>query len=94
MFKKGDYIVTLKVDIHSDCTKDNYCFKQKEDDFYMKPVKDLTGVNWNYNSYMTFDKKSELKDWRYATIKEIGEYNRINKPYDITTIKDIIYELW
>jgi len=87
-FKKGDYIVTLKTDgyIITDCAKEYYCFKQRKDYKGISPEKDLTNSSTNCNSNLSFDKLKCLKDWRYATKEEIAEYDRIGKPYDVTTL--------
>lgn len=95
MFKKNDYIVTLKHSItNTECAKENYCFKQRMNEDYICPIIDLSGYSSNSNSLLTFDKEECLLDWRYATEREIIEYNRIGKPYDVTTISEKIYELW
>ncbi len=95
MFKEGDYIVTLKGNFSmTNCGKENYCFKQRFDDHVINPVIDLSGSRTNGNTEMTFNKKSKLLDWRYATQKEIDYYVQINAPYDVTEITDKIYELW
>ena len=95
MFKKDDYIVTLDCDYFiTKCAKTNYCFKQREDSLYIKPVKDLFNDKTNGNNSLTFDKKERLKNWRYANENEIKEYERIGEPYDVTTIKERTYELW
>lgn len=95
MFKAGDYIVTLKGNFSmTNCGKKNYCFKQRCDACDINPVIDLNGSRTNGNIEMTFNKKSKLLDWRYATQKEISHYDQINAPYDITEITDKIYELW
>jgi hypothetical protein len=86
MFRKGDYIVTLDVEIGSDCAKDNYCFKIKIDHECVYPEIDLEGSETNGNDSMSFNKKQNLKDWRYATPEEIAEYDRLGKPFDVTTM--------
>lgn len=100
MFKKDDYIVTLKVDprINTDCAKDNYIFRQEKDADSLQLTKDLKGVR-NGNDTLRADKTNYLKDWRYATAQEIAEYDRLGKPYDVTTLigRDVIvsdYEIW
>ena len=76
MFKKDDYIVTLDCDYFiTKCAKKNYCFKQREDSIYIKPVKDLFNDKTNGNNSLTFDKKERLKNWRYANENEIKEYS-------------------
>lgn len=95
MFKKGDYIVTLKVDGDDhNCARNNYCFKIREDGNYILPEIDIQGSTNNGHTIMKFYKTGSLFDWRYATKQEINYYNKINKPYDINEIKEIIYELW
>jgi hypothetical protein len=97
MFKKGDYIVTLKV-LKGDynCARDNYCFKQRINNKSIYPEVDLRGSKDNGHNIMSFDKQGYLKDWRYATPQEIKEYDRIGKPYDITTLipKKIKYKIY
>lgn len=89
MFKKGDYIVTLKVSTNaSRCGKDNYCFKQREDNRSIHPEIDLGGSKHNGNNTLSFDKQYKLEDWRYATKEEIAEYDRLDKPFDVTTLKN------
>jgi hypothetical protein len=87
MFKKGDYIVTLKVtEQYYNCARNNFCFKIRETKNCIYPEVDMEGNTDNGHVIMSFDKRSSLKDWRYATTQEIAEYDRIGKPYDVTTI--------
>lgn len=86
-FKKGDYIVVLKLgSVTTACAKENYCFKQREDHECLLPACDLEGDTENANLTLTFDKSDRLLDWRYATDEEIAKYNEIGKPYDVTTL--------
>lgn len=86
-FKKGDYIVTLDIkDICTYCAKKNYCFKQRNNNIYVEPERDLSGNEYNNNTFLTFDKKSSLINWRYATPEEIAEYDRLGKPFNVTTL--------
>ena len=89
MFREGDYIVTLKVKNWNkdNCAKDNYCFKQRLDSNAIFPVLDLLGSKNNGHDVMSFNKQQRLLDWRYATPDEIEEYDRLGKPYDVTTLK-------
>lgn len=83
-FKKGDYIVTLKVENYDgDCAKDNYCFKQRIDFNSIEPDVDLSGHSSNGNSLITFDCSKRLKEWRYATEEEILKYEELGKPFDV-----------
>jgi len=89
-FKKNDYIVTLKGEfLISSCAKENYCFKQRKDEYYILPEIDLEGDVYNGNLKLTFDKNDYLEDWRYATPEEIAEYDRLGKPYDVTTLNKV-----
>ncbi len=86
-FKEGDYIVVLKLgSLSTSCAKENYCFKQREDDQCLAPVCDLVGDRNNANRTLKFDKSDKLLDWRYATDKEIVEYDNIGKPYEVTPV--------
>ncbi len=96
MFKKGDYIVTLDVGtFHTDCARNNYCFKQREDNVSIHPEVDLKGSIRNGNYSLAFDKSNNLKDWRYATPQEIAKYNELDFPFDVTTVNyDPSYEIY
>lgn len=86
-FKKGDYIVTLKGDFRfTACAKENYCFKIRRNSTYVSIEKTLNGIS-DANHTLKFDKTDNLYDWRYATPEEIAEYNRLGKPYDVTTLQ-------
>lgn len=88
MFYEGDYIVTLDVEGGDwNCARKNYCFKQRLDNKGIYPAIDLKGSTGNGHTVMSFDKKEYLKDWRYATPEEAAEYERIGKPYDVTTLQ-------
>jgi hypothetical protein len=89
-FKEGDYIVVLKLgSITTDCAKENYCFKQREDDEWLTPVRDLIGCGNNANRTLKFDKSDKLLDWRYATDEEITEYDDIGEPYEVTPVDSL-----
>jgi hypothetical protein len=89
MFKQNDYIVTLKVDTNfpTDCARDNWCFKQKYNKDYIQPCINLLGNTDSFNGNLLFNKSKKLKDWRFATPEEIAEYDRLGKPFDVTTLK-------
>lgn len=53
----------------------------------MAPEVDLKGSTSNSHGVMSFGKKEWLKDWRYATQEEAAEYERLGKPYDVTTLQ-------
>jgi len=85
--RKDDYIVTLDTNGYKTaCAKNNYCFKQETNAPYMEPYIDLLDSRSNSNCRLTFDMKYELKSWRFATKLEIKNYDKIGKPYDVTTI--------
>ena len=86
MFKKGDYVVTLKTVIQTDCAKDNYIFKQRLTENSIHPCIDLSGSKSNGNLSLTFDKNQSLKDWRYALPHEIEAYEQAGKPIDVTKL--------
>ena len=95
MFKENDYIICLDIgDFETNCGRNNFIFKQRENRNSIVPCIDLQGHALNANDALKFDKSDKLIEWRYATIEEIEEYDRIDKPYDVTTleIKPIIEE--
>jgi hypothetical protein len=79
-FKKGDYIV-LNND-ESTNFKKNYCYKQRQNSSSILPELDLSEKTTNGLYFLQY--KSSL--WRYATVEEIAEYNRLGKPYDVTDL--------
>jgi hypothetical protein len=70
----------------ANCGKVNYCSKQSKDSDYLQPVIDTKGHTCNGNSKFLSTDTSNTK-WRYATKEEADEYERIGKPYDVTTLK-------
>ncbi len=90
MFKKDDYIVGLKIDIgpefYTDCMKKNFIIKQRLNSKSIYPCVDLAGNGSNGNDRLSFDGGDKLLEWRYATLKEIEEYDRRGKPYNVTEI--------
>lgn len=87
-FKEGDYIVCLKLhnSFKGNTTKVNFITKQRKDDDALSVLADINGVG-NGCYTLKFDKSKDLLDWRYATKEEIAEYDRLGKPYDVTTLK-------
>lgn len=97
MFKKDDYIVCLEGEFKkpggvgiSDCARKNYIVKQDIDDFCLNIQEGIGKIGQRNNIKMTFDKSQWLKDWRYATPEEIEEYDRLGKPYDVTTLNSFV----
>jgi hypothetical protein len=92
-FKAGDYIVVLKKpNGNYNYFKLNFIFKQDLDIPNLFTSNDIRGEKTSCYD-VVFDKKDI---WRYATPQEIQEYERIGKPYDVTTLipKDINYEIY
>lgn len=85
-FKKGEYIVTLdKNSAHLvGSVRENYCFKQRVNDSYLQNEIDATGSKTNGNTGVT----PLTNNWRYATKEEAAEYERVGKPYDVTTLNN------
>lgn len=84
MFKKGDYIVVLKDMAVHNCWQ-NFILKQYVNNGSILPEL-IPNVRNNYNcefSYSNFKEKDDT--WRYATPEEIEEYERLGKPFDVTT---------
>lgn len=72
-FKKDDYIVITKSEEVFYNGELNYCYKLVTDDFY-----------YDQRNRIPLDKN--CKEARYATPEEITEYDRVGKPYDVTTL--------
>jgi hypothetical protein len=84
MFKKGDHIVVLRdPEEDSKCIKHGYCFLQGRDLLYLHTDTDLTGTLCGVSNV----KFHHNDKWRYATPEEIAEYDRLGKPFDVTTLK-------
>lgn len=83
MFKQGDYIVCLKKPGGNlEYLPPNYCYKQVQNHPSLFAIKDIHGSNTS----CTDVRKDKPDTWRYATSEEIAEYNRIGKPFDVTTL--------
>jgi hypothetical protein len=84
MFIQNEYIVFLR-DPGRDTKylKHGYCFVQNENKSYFSTNKDLIGTS-SAASSVSFGNKSL---WRYATPEEIAEYDRLGKPFDVTTLR-------
>ena len=96
MFKEGDYIVVLDSPQKDKAFTRNYIFKQIKDYHYLMSELDASGDEDNGWIRINFTKKdcNTNYDWRYATKEEILEYERLGKPFDVTTLqkKEIIPE--
>lgn len=80
MFKKDDYIVLLNEDCINHTA--NKCYKQRKDSTHIEPYLDNRNSSSNGSTLFMFNRKN----WRYATKEEIAEYDRIGKPFDVTTL--------
>lgn len=80
-FKKGDYIVLLKKSNTKYFTQ-NYIYLQNKNYQCFYTNCDSIGETTSGGAY--FEDKN---NWRYATPEEIDEYNRVGKPFDVTTLK-------
>jgi hypothetical protein len=89
MFRAGDYIVLLDGPKKDPDFKLFYCYKQRENSICISPEIDCRGSKTNGWGLHAFD-KSENNDWRYATPEEIVEYDRVGKPFDVTTLENKI----
>lgn len=81
MFQQGDYIVLLKKSDNKYFTQ-NYIYLQCQN--YYKMYTNTDSVGERTNGGAEFKDKD---DWRYATSEEIVEYERLGKPFDVTTLK-------
>lgn len=80
MIQKDTYIVRISGD--SSNFPKNYCFKARETFNYLRPYLDAGSSKSNGNSNITF--KNET--CRLATQAEIREYDRLGKPFDVTSL--------
>jgi hypothetical protein len=84
MFKNGDYVVKLN-DASSCYLLKNHVYVQSTDKNVLITDYDSFGTttmssNVYFNSPVT---------WRYATPEEIAEYERLGKPFDVTTVVSV-----
>lgn len=88
-FKKGDYIVLLDTPTTDTSFPKNHIFKQIKNYHYLLSELDINGSKTNGWCLVNFSKKDYRTNynWRYATETEIAEYNRLGKPYDVTTLQ-------
>jgi len=84
IFLKDEYIVITK-DMTSRYAIKNYIYKMRYDNKNIAPYLD-SGDSTN-NVFGIIYKDSN--NWRYAIKEEIAEYDRLGKPYDVTTLHKI-----
>ena len=82
MFKKDDYIVITIPNQNNDGFITDFCYKQRDNDLYLRP--ELTTLGNIRNGWRLITYSSS--HWRYATKEEIAEYDRLGKPFDVTTL--------
>ncbi len=81
-FKAGDYIVLLNKNGLNH--KANRCYKQRINSSNIRSCVDDSLSTNNGSDLFKFDIK---ENWRYATQEEIAEYERLERPYDVTTLQ-------
>jgi len=93
MFKKDEYIVFTESEEIGNFPL-NYVFKQISDCTYLSVYKDKNGIQNGWEWYRNYNKSYEPRsnqviksNWRYAIAEEIAEYNRLDRPFDISTFK-------
>jgi len=92
MFKAGEYIVLILSKKHNGFFLNDYCYKQREDNDYLRADLDSIGSvtnGWDvivYNHNPLIHRDGDSYAWRYATLDEAEEYERLGKPYDTKTI--------
>lgn len=87
-FKKGDYIVLLEYTSSGSYIKD-HIYKQEVDRSYL--TTELDSMGDKHNGWVKFSYKE--KNWRYADLYEIEEYEKLGKPYDTSKLIDKVLEV-
>ena len=82
IYPKGSYLVSLRpLSASTEHIIFNHCYKQTEDYDTIKPILSSFGQTQGVSQ------GSHRNMVRYATQEEIAEYDRLGKPYDVSTIK-------
>ena len=84
-FKKGDYIVIVSGRKNCKHVVDNFIYKQITKSNALFAEIDNFGTPHRTTSVQI---DNTLDKWRYATPEEIAEYNKLGKPYDVTTLNN------
>jgi len=84
MFKKDDYIVITIPNQNNDGFITDFCYKQIDNDLYLRP--ELTTLGNIRNGWRLITYSSS--HWRYATKEEVAKYDRLGKPFDVTTLNE------
>ena len=100
-FKKGDYIVLIgngqstagSTSFQTDSYIQNHCYKVRETNTFLTTELDSNGSRTNGWKCVPYNPNIFHKDrnWRYVTQKEIDEYNRRGKPYDVNELTKTNY---
>ena len=94
MFKENDYIVLTKIKLRTSSFLENWIIKQNRNSQHLEIYLDCQ-YDCSAWSIFKFDKSDTRFDWRYATFEEIEEYDRIGKPYNVTTLNQFVLpEKW
>jgi hypothetical protein len=89
MFLKDEYIVCLNTPEDDKDFPPNFVFKQRDNETYLSVEKDAKGDKNSWANIL-FDKSRIYSEWRYSTEEEANEYERLGKPYDITTLNKFV----
>jgi hypothetical protein len=94
MFLKDEYIVCLNTPIDNGFFPPNFVYKQKEEKEWLSVYHDIKGGD-NGWVLVRFNRSEKYSEWRYATEEEAEEYERLGKPYDVSTVNNFILpEKW
>lgn len=63
----------------------NHVFKQRCEEEWLCPELDLNGSSTNGWSIIRGYNETDC-EWRFATLKEIEEYDRLGKPFNINKL--------
>ena len=91
IIKKDTYIVFTESLFNNTEYLKNYCYKQREDKDYFISQLDSKGDRYNGWGIISPLKEHEkfLYAWRYGTKEEGEEYERLQKPFDVTTLSNV-----
>ena len=91
-FEEGDFIVVLSGRKGLDFVCNDFIYEVALNDTMLTVKKSNQGEECKAGC-VKFDQSGD--NWRYANEQEIAEYQRINKPYDVTTLtKTKTIEKW
>lgn len=97
VFKKGEYIVLIgngqsnadSSTVQTDSYIQNHCYKVRETDTFLMTELDSNGITNNGWQCVPYNPNifHKYRNWRYATQKEIDEYERRGGPYNVNELK-------